>query len=208
VAAVQLQNPAGHVVEKVAVVGHGDDRAGVALQVVFQPGHAFGVQVVGRLVQQQDVGLLQQQAAQGHAALSRRRRAPSTGVSPGGQRRASMAISSAVQVPGVQGVELFLHFALALDQFVHLIVAHRLGELVVDLLELLEQVDRFLHALLDDLAHRLVHIDQRFLLEKARRCTPGERTVSPLNSLSTPAMMRSSELLPEPLRPSTPILAP
>ena len=37
---------------------------------------------------------------------------------------------------------------------------------------------------------------------------PGVETISPLNSLSAPAMIRSSELLPEPLRPSTPILAP
>ncbi|MND01511.1 hypothetical protein D3C83_205360 [compost metagenome] len=31
---------------------------------------------------------------------------------------------------------------------------------------------------------------------------------SPMNSLSTPAMMRSSVDLPDPFRPSTPILAP
>ena len=37
---------------------------------------------------------------------------------------------------------------------------------------------------------------------------PGVETTSPLNSLSTPAMIFSSVLLPEPLRPSTPILAP
>ncbi len=63
VAAIQLQNPAGHVVQKVAVVGHGDDRALVVAQVAFQPGHRLGVEVVGRLVQQQDVRLFQQQAA-------------------------------------------------------------------------------------------------------------------------------------------------
>ena len=37
---------------------------------------------------------------------------------------------------------------------------------------------------------------------------PGCGRASPSISVSRPAMMRSSELLPEPFRPSTPILAP
>ena len=37
---------------------------------------------------------------------------------------------------------------------------------------------------------------------------PGCGRASPSNSLSTPAMIRSSVDLPEPFRPSTPILAP
>ncbi len=37
---------------------------------------------------------------------------------------------------------------------------------------------------------------------------PGMARASPSNSVSTPAMMRSSVDLPAPFRPSTPILAP
>ena len=37
---------------------------------------------------------------------------------------------------------------------------------------------------------------------------PGVRRASPVKSWSTPAMMRSSDDLPEPLAPITPILAP
>ena len=65
-AAVELEDPAGHVVEEVAVVGHGDDRAGVLLQVPLQPGHRLGVEVVGGLVQQQQIGRGEQEPAQGH----------------------------------------------------------------------------------------------------------------------------------------------
>ena len=36
----------------------------------------------------------------------------------------------------------------------------------------------------------------------------GARQTSPMKSVSTPAMIRSSVLLPAPLLPSTPILAP
>ena len=68
-AAVEFQNPLGRVVQEVAVVGDGHHGAGEALQELLQPVHRFGVQVVGRLVEQQHVGLGQQQAAQRHAAL-------------------------------------------------------------------------------------------------------------------------------------------
>ena len=68
-AAVELQDPLGRVVQEVAVVGDADHGARVALQEDLQPLHAFGVQVVGGLVQQQHVGLAQQQPAQRDAAL-------------------------------------------------------------------------------------------------------------------------------------------
>ena len=82
-AAVELQDPAGDVVEEVAIVGHGHDDAGVLLQEVLQPRHGVGVEVVGRLVQQQQVGRREQQPAQrdatalaagqvGHLGVARR----------------------------------------------------------------------------------------------------------------------------------------
>src|SRR5262249_5043949 len=65
---VELQNPSRDIVQKVSVVRDGDDRAFVFLQVLFQPTHGLGVQMVGRLIEQQYIGLFQQQAAQRHAA--------------------------------------------------------------------------------------------------------------------------------------------
>jgi len=56
--AVQFQYPAGHVIEEIAVVSHGDHGALILLEVALQPEHGFGVQMVGGLVQQQDVRLL------------------------------------------------------------------------------------------------------------------------------------------------------
>src|SRR5581483_11275427 len=63
-AAVELENPAGDVVEKIAIVGHGDDRARIDLQVMLEPGHRFGIEMVGRLVEQKNVRLLQQEPAE------------------------------------------------------------------------------------------------------------------------------------------------
>ena len=68
-AAVQLENPLGSVVQEIAVVGDGHHGARKALQELLKPVHRFGVQVVGGFVEQQHVGFGQQQAAQRHAAF-------------------------------------------------------------------------------------------------------------------------------------------
>ena len=59
-AAVQFEDPARHVVEEVAVVGHDQDGAGIFAQMAFEPGHGLGVEMVG--------GLVEQQPAQRHTA--------------------------------------------------------------------------------------------------------------------------------------------
>src|SRR4028119_2389310 len=55
---VGCENPAGDVVEEVAVVRDGDDGAGVLLEVLFEPLHALRVEMVRRLVQGGEVGRL------------------------------------------------------------------------------------------------------------------------------------------------------
>ena len=67
-ATVELENPARDIVEEVTVVGDGDHGAGVIVQEALQPGDGLGVQVVGRLIQQQHVGAREQQAAEGDTA--------------------------------------------------------------------------------------------------------------------------------------------
>jgi catechol 2,3-dioxygenase-like lactoylglutathione lyase family enzyme len=50
-AAIELEDPAGDIVEEVAVVGHRHDGAGEFGEMALQPRHRFGVEMVGRLVQ-------------------------------------------------------------------------------------------------------------------------------------------------------------
>ena len=59
-AAIEFQDPPGHVVQKVAVVGYSDNGTRVLLQIALQPGDGVGVQVVGGLVQQQHFRLGEQ----------------------------------------------------------------------------------------------------------------------------------------------------
>ena len=64
-----LDDPLSHLIQEVAVMGNGQDGALEGLDVGFQPLHAVQVQMVGRLVQQKDVGLFQQQTSQVDAGL-------------------------------------------------------------------------------------------------------------------------------------------
>jgi len=65
---VELQDPAGYIVEEIPVVGHGYYGSLVLGQVVFEPMHRFGIEVVGGFIQQEDIRFLQQQAAKGNPA--------------------------------------------------------------------------------------------------------------------------------------------
>ena len=67
-AAIELEDPARDFVEEIAVVGDRHDGPGVVLEKALQPAHRLGVEMVGRLVEEQQVGPLQQQSAQRHAA--------------------------------------------------------------------------------------------------------------------------------------------
>ena len=68
-AVVDLRHPFDHLVQKPAVVGDGQHRALEVLQVALQPLGGVQVQVVGGLVQQEDVRILQNEPGQVDAGL-------------------------------------------------------------------------------------------------------------------------------------------
>ena len=59
----------GDALNEVAVVGHDDERARPGVHEVFHGGEHVGIDVVGRFVQQDDVGFVQQQQQQLEALL-------------------------------------------------------------------------------------------------------------------------------------------
>ncbi len=67
-ALVELEDPGGDVVEEVAVVGYDNEGAGEAFEVFFEPGDGFGVEVVGGFVEEEYVGVGDEEAAEGDAA--------------------------------------------------------------------------------------------------------------------------------------------
>ncbi len=142
-------------------MGHGHDGALVLGEVLLQPVHRLGVEVVGGLVEQQQVGLLQQQLAQRDAALLT---AGEVGDGPVAGRAAQGVhglLELGVEVPGVRVVQLLLQLAHLFEQRVGVVGRHLLGDLVEPVELALDLGDAVLHVLQDRL--RLV---QRRLLEQ------------------------------------------
>ena len=185
-------------------MGDGDDGAGVLGEVLLQPLHGLGVQVVGGLVEQQQVGRLEQQLAERDAAL--------LATGEGGDRpvagRAAQGVHGllqlGVQVPRVGVVEVLLELAHLVEQRVGVVGRHQLGDLVEPVELALDLGD----AVLRRSPGRSWTRRAAAPAAACRRCSPGDRNASPLDGCSSPAMIFSTVDLPAPFGPTTPIFAP
>ena len=66
-AIVQLNDSLTHPVEKVTVVRDEQQGFGVALQILLQPLDHFHIEVVGRFIENEQIGVSNQHRGQGHA---------------------------------------------------------------------------------------------------------------------------------------------
>ena len=57
-------------------------------------------------------------------------------------------------MPAANRINFILQFTLALQQSIHLLIAHRFGKLVADGIELVDQVNDFLNAFFDVFSDR------------------------------------------------------
>ncbi len=161
VAAVQLQNPAGGIVQEVAVVGDGHHGTGELLQELLQPVDTLGVQVVGGLVQQQHVRAGQQQAAQGHPAAFTPGEFGYICI-PGRQAQGVGGhFQLVVQVVGIPGGDDVFQLALTLGQRIEIRV--RLGVGGVNLVQLSQGVHRLAHAVFHIAAYVFFRVQLRLL---------------------------------------------
>ena len=158
-AVIELEDPAGDVVEEVAVVGDDQDGAGVIAQVALQPGDAFGVEMVGRLVEQQQLGLLQQQPAERDAAALAAGELGDVGVVGRAVERVHGLGDLGIEVPQVLAVDDVLELRHLVGVLVGIV--HR--QLVVAVEQRALGADPLLHIA----AHGLVGIELRLLLQVA-----------------------------------------
>ena len=119
----------------------GDDRALVLLQMLLKPADGLGVEVVGRLVEQQNVGFLQQKPAQSDAALFTTAQCANHRIRRRTAERVHRHLKPRVEVPSIGVIQLFLNLALPFDKRRHRVIIHRFGKFGVDLLKFLEQID-------------------------------------------------------------------
>jgi hypothetical protein len=204
---VEFQNPAGDIVEKVAVVGDGDDRSRILLEVMFEPSDSLRVEVVGWFVEEEDLGLFEEKAAESDAAPF----APGEKLDwslGGGQRRASMAISRRLSRSHPPSASSFSWTSPCRSSSA-VISSSDMGSAKRPLISSYSRSRSTTGCTPSSTTSRTV-----LVLSSTGSCSrspmayPGERTTSPWYSRSSPAMIRRRLLFPDPLRPRTPILAP
>ena len=166
-AAIELEDPADHIVEEVAVVGDHQHRAGIFLEVVLEPLDAFGVEVVGRLVEQQDRGLLDQQPGQRDAALLAARQVLDRPVARRAAQRFHRDLELVVERPAVDRVDLVLQLAHLLHQRVEIGVVLGIAHLRRAGVEAIDHVGDFARAVLDVLEHGLGRVELGLLRQIA-----------------------------------------
>ena len=168
-AAIEFQNPAGHIVEKIAIVGHGHDGARVFVQMPLEPGDALGVEMVRRLVEQQQIGPFEQNLAQRHPPPLAAGELPHVGVAGRQIHRLHRDFDLPVEFPSVQQLDLILHAGLLGQQFVHPVGFERLAEPGVDLVESLEDGRGVGDGVLDVPQHVLGRIERAAPARDSRR---------------------------------------
>ena len=147
-------------------MGHAQHRAFVLFQVLLQPINGLGIQVVGRLVQQQHVRLLEQQPAQGNSAALATAELRDGLVVRGTTQRIHGDAQLGVQFPCIQGIDAVLNLRLAVHELLHfvgIVEDFLIHEFHVDLLVFLQHIHNFLRSLFNDLPDRLGFIQLRFL---------------------------------------------
>ena len=142
---------------------------GIVLEEPLEPGHRLGVEVVGRLVEQQQVGRLQQQPAQRDAAALAARQRLRPGVRRRQPERVHRHLEPRVEVPGVGRVDAVLEPGLLVEHLLHRLGRHLLAELHVDGVVAVEQRPGLGDALFDVAADVLVRVELRLLRQEADR---------------------------------------
>ncbi len=126
------------------------------------------VEVVGGLVEQQHVGLLQKQAAERHAASLASGKCGYGLVVGRTLQCVHSALELGVDVPGVGGVEFVLKLGLTVHERLHLVgILEDLGvaELLVDLVELGKEVEHGLHPFANHFDDGFLRVELRILLK-------------------------------------------
>ena len=137
-AAVDLRDLRDDAVHELAVVRGHQQAAGARFQELLEPDDRLDVEVVGRLVHQQDVGLAEQHARHRDAHLPAARQRAHIAVNPLVVEAEAVQdlARAALERVSAEVLVLLLHVAEALENRVHLVGLRRIGHRVLQILEL------------------------------------------------------------------------
>ncbi len=163
-AVVEFEDPAGHVVEEVAVVGDGDDGALVVTQEPLEPRHALGVEVVGRFVEEEQIGSAEQESAQCDPASLPSAERGDIGVLGGKPQGVHGDLDGALEIPRSRRLDAAFEVCLPVTE--GLVVGVRVGPPGEYLVVLGEQSGDLPDAVEHVAADILGRVELRFLLEQ------------------------------------------
>ena len=92
-------------------MGYSDYGALILLQVLLQPVDSLCIQVVGRLIAQEHVGLLQDQAVESHTAALTTRQIGNRPIARRTIQRSHRTLQLGVDVPGIGSINDILHLS-------------------------------------------------------------------------------------------------
>ncbi len=150
----------------------GEDGALVVLEELLEPEDTLGVQMVGGLVEQQQVGRFEQKLAEGHATALAAREMVDRLVGVGALQGVHGLGELAVQVPAVGGIDLGLELAHLGHQRVE--VGLGVGHLLADHVEAVDLGEQVAEGQLDVLLDRLGVVQRRLLLQDAHAEARGQ----------------------------------
>ncbi len=103
-------------------MSNGNNRSFIALEMMFEPCHGFRIQMVCRLIKEEDVGFSQQQTAEGYPPFL----TAGQNIDQRVGRRTAQGIhghvKAGIKIPAIQRVQFFLNLTLTGNEIVHLIV--------------------------------------------------------------------------------------
>ena len=170
-------------------MGDQDDVARIVDQMLLEPLDALGIEVVGRLVEQQDRRLLEQQAGQRDPPLLAARQRRDRRIARRTAQRVHCDLELVVEAPAVDRVDLLLKLAHLGHQRIEIGVGGRIAHQHRNRVEPLHHVGDRLHALANIFHHRLGLVELGLLLQITDRDVgprpgfPGEFGIPPGHDL-------------------------
>ncbi len=148
-------------------MGDREDSARIVLQVLLEPEHRLGVEVVRRLVEEEQVRRLEQEPAEGHAPALATGEMGDRLIGVGALQGIHRLRELALEVPAIGRIDLVLELAHLGHQAVEVRIG--CGHLLAYLVEAVDLRKQVAEGHLDVLEHGLVLVERRLLLEEPHR---------------------------------------
>ena len=144
-------------------MSNGNNSTRVVMQMFFKPGNSFGIQMVCRFVQKQNIRLLQKQAAQSNTSPFTTRKNINHLI----RRRTTQSIHCKfkiiIQIPCITGIKFFLNFSLSGTKLVKICI--RVAKSFVNFVKFFQEICNWLYTFFYTLHYSFSRFQIRFLFE-------------------------------------------